>query len=51
MVFRGERRFGGEPMVRLAFWKTTVDAYRFVFTEPVTVIRAGWGFLALICYI
>lgn len=30
-------------MVRLAFWKTTVDAYRFVFTEPVTVIRTGWA--------
>lgn len=34
-------------MVRLAVWKTTVDAYRFVFTEPVTVIRTGWAFFGV----
>lgn len=34
-------------MVGLAVWKTTVDAYRFVFTEPVTVIRTGWVFFGV----
>lgn len=34
-------------MVKLAFWKTVADAYRFVFTDPIAVIRAGWVFFSV----
>jgi hypothetical protein len=34
-------------MVKLAFWDTVGEAYRFVFTQPLTILRAGWAVLAI----
>ena len=34
-------------MVKLAFWDTVGEAYRFVFTQPLTIMRAGWAVLAI----
>jgi hypothetical protein len=35
--------FSGEkPVAKLAFWDTVNGTYRFVFTHPLTLLRAGW---------
>jgi hypothetical protein len=34
-------------VVKLAFWKTIGETYRLVFTRPLTILRAGWVWLAL----
>jgi hypothetical protein len=34
-------------MVKLAFWNTIGETYRFIFTRPLVVLRAGWVMLTL----